>query len=409
MTEQGAVTGGVGRGWSHRLAWGLVLVGAVAWMLAVVWGLARPAGQEPLAVSDVVWALSFVGFLVVGGLIADRHPANPIGWCFVVGVVAIAGGVATAEYATVPSRPGVGWVAVAGAVSFAGGAPLLTGIWLTLFPDGRPVSPRWRWLWVALVAAGLVFAFGQSLVPLVGNGGVEVARPSVLLGHERLGATMSAIGGTGLLVLSLVAVGTLVLRYRRGTALMRAQLRWLLLVAAIVVVLAGVTFSSDLALGPDAAVVSLLGYVTFVTATVGLSAGVAIAIGRHRLYEIDRVISRTVAYAVLTVLLVGLYVAVVLTLETLVRPLVGSSHDLVVAVSTLAVAAAFRPVRRRVQTVVDRRFDRRRVDAAATVEAFARRLRDELDLGAATEDLRRSVDEALAPAHVGILFFGPRS
>jgi hypothetical protein len=409
MAEQAVVTGGVGRGGSHRLAWLLVLVGALAWMLAVTWGLARPAGQESLVVSDVVWALSFTGFLVVGGLIADRHPANPIGWCFVVGVVAIASGVAAGEYATVPSRPGVGWVAVAGAVSFAVGVPLLTGIWLALFPDGRPVSPRWRWLSVALAAAGLVFAFGQSLVPMVANGGVEVARPVVVVGHERLGATMSTVGGTGLLVLTVVAVGTLVLRYRRGAALVRAQLRWLLLVAATVVVLVAVSVAIDLALGPDSAVVGLLGYVTFVTATVGLSTGVAIAIGRHRLYEIDRVISRTVAYAVLTMLLVALYVAAVLTLETLVRPLVGSSHDLVVALSTLAVAAAFRPVRRRVQAVVDRRFDRRRVDAAATMEAFARRLRDELDLGAATEGLRRSVDEALAPEHVGILFFGPRS
>jgi hypothetical protein len=387
--------------WGPRAAWTLVVVGVTLWGAAIVLGLRRPPGSEPLLVSDVVWALSFTGFLVIGGIIATRNPRNPIGWCFVLGVCAVAAGVAAPEYAGYPERPGAAWLVVLGQGSFAVGIPLLSALWLALFPDGRAVGPRWRWLAPAIAAATALTAVGAMLGPIGVDGGPPMPRPPVLAGTEATGEALYAVGGAATMVLTLVALWTLVLRYRRGSPGIRAQLRWLLLVAGLVLLLIAVTF-----LLPRVGLEGLggfAGYLTFVTATIGLSGAVAVAVTRHRLYDIDRLISRTLAYTIISVLLLALYVSLVLGLEQVVRPVIGSSHDLVVATSTLAAAAAFQPLRRRVQRRVDHRFNRRRADAVATTEAFARRLRDELDLTAVTEDLRRSVDLTLAPTHVEVV------
>jgi hypothetical protein len=166
-----------GERWGPRLAWCGVAVGTAAWLLAIVLGLQRPPAAEPLAVSDVVWAVSFAGFLAIGGVLAVRHPGNPIGWCFVVGVGAIGIGVTAGEYAAVPTRPAVGWVVAAGQVSFAAGVPLLTGLWLAIFPDGRVVGPRWRWLPPALVVVGATYALVQAVLPPVANGGEPATLP----------------------------------------------------------------------------------------------------------------------------------------------------------------------------------------------------------------------------------------
>jgi hypothetical protein len=387
--------------WGPPAAWGLVALGATLWGAAIVLGLQRPPGSDPLRISDVVWALSFTGFLVIGGIIATRNPRNPIGWCFVVGVCAVAAGVAAPEYASDPDRSGAAWCVVFGQASFAVGIPLLSALWLALFPDGHVVGTRWRWLVPAIATVTLLTSLGAVLGPVGVDGGPPLPRPTMLAGTEATGETLYSVGGAAMMVLSLVAVWTLVLRYRRGAPRIRAQLRWLLLVAGLVLLLVAITFLLNRAgfegLGGFA------GYLTFVTATIGMSGAVAVAVTRHRLYDIDRLISRTLAYTIVSVLLLALYASLVLGLEQVVRPVIGSSHDLVVAISTLAAAAAFQPLRRRVQRRVDHRFNRRRADAVATTEAFARRLRDELDLTAVTEDLRRAVDLALAPAHVEVL------
>jgi hypothetical protein len=387
--------------WGPPAAWALVGVGATLWGAAIVFGLRRPPSLEPLRVSDVIWALSFTGFLVIGGIIATRNPRNPIGWCFVVGVCAVAAGVAAPEYGSDLTRPGAVWLVVLGQTSFAAGVPLLSALWLALYPDGHVLGSRWRWVVPAIAVAATLMVVGALLGPVGVDGGPSPPRPSALAGTEAAGDALSTVGGAMMMVLSLVAVWTLILRYRRGAPQIRAQLRWLLLVAGLVLLLGAVTFLLHRAgfegLG------GFTGYLTFVTATIGLSGAVAVAVTRHRLYDIDRLISRTVAYTIVSVLLLAIYASLVLGLEQVVRPVVGSSHDLVIATSTLAAAAAFQPLRRRVQRRVDHRFNRRRTDAVATTEAFARRLRDELDLTAVTQDLRRSVDLTLAPAHVEVL------
>jgi hypothetical protein len=386
--------------WGPPAAWALVALGGALWGAAIVLGLQRPPGSEPLRISDVVWALSFTGFLVIGGIIATRNPRNPIGWCFVVGVCAVAAGVAAPEYASDPERSGAVWFVLIGQASFALGIPLLSATWLALFPDGRAVGPRWRWLVPAIAVATVMSTTGAALGS-IGVDGAPLSRPPSLAGTEAVGEALYAAGGAAMTALTLVAVLTLVLRYRRGSPQMRAQLRWLLLVAGLVLTLVAASFLLP-SLGLEG-LGGLAGYLTFVTATIGMSGAVAVAVTRHRLDDIDRLISRTLAYTIVSVLLLALYASLVLGLEQVVRPVIGSSHDLVVATSTLAAAAAFQPLRRRVQRRVDHRFNRRRADAVATTEAFARRLRDELDLTAVKEDLRRSVDLALAPAHVEVL------
>jgi hypothetical protein len=402
------VTGRGWRGWATRVAWSGVAVGVVVWGLAVVLGLRRPAAGEQLILADVVWAVSFAGFLVVGGLLAARHPRNPIGWCFVTGVIAVGTGVAAGEYVAETTRAATGWVAAAGQLCFALGIPLLTGVWLALFPDGRPVGRRWRWLVPAMLAVAAVFAVTQAFLPASGNSGMPVAQPAVLAAAAELGSRAAAFVGPILVALIVVSAASVVVRYRRGSATERAQLRWLLWVVGLVALLILGAVVADRVLGVGSQIGELLGYLAFVSGTVGLSAAVAIAIARYRLYDIDRLVSRTVSYAALTVLLLALYTTGVLAFELLLQPLLGSTHDLVVAVSTLLVAAAFRPLRRRLQQAVDRRFDRRRIDLTDAVEAYNRRLRDELDLQVATEDLRRYVLALLAPSSAGVLLLdGP--
>jgi hypothetical protein len=390
--------------WGPVVAWCGVASGALLWALAIVLGVRRPATSEPLLVSDVVWAVSFGGFLVVGGMLAGRKPRNPIGWCFVLGVGAIGLGVAASEYVLVdPTPPGAGWVGAVGQVSFVAGTLLLTGLWLALFPDGRVVGARWRWLPPALIVVGGLFALSQAALPVTEDGEVVVAPPPALAAMTSAGERLSSFTGPVVLALVVVAAASLVVRHRRGGVVERAQLRWLVWAMGLVGALLVVGAVADRLLGDGAGVGQLLHYLAFVSGTVGLSSAVAIAVTRYRLYDIDRLVSRSVSYAALTVLLLALYATTVLTLELVLRPHLRVTHDLVVAMSTLLVAAAFQPLRRRLQLAVDRRFDRRHVDRSAAVESYSRRLRAELDLQLATEDLRRYVHDLLAPATAGVL------
>jgi hypothetical protein len=400
---------GISSSTSTALAWTLVAVGGVTWLVAVVLGLARPGTGDPLALADIVWAASFGGFLAVGGVIASRHPRNPVGWCFVLGVTAIAAGVAAGEYVTVPSRPGIGWVAAVGTLLFTVGLTVLTGVWMTLFPNGRPPSPRWRWLVPALLVTGGVLGVGQALLPSRGNDGALVPPPSPIAAAEPVGRLVVQVAGPALAVLVLLSLGSLLARYRRAGPDGRAQLRWLLWVTLLVLLLIAASAAAERVLGVGSVAGEIGGYLAGVTATVGLSAAVAVAITRYRLYDIDRLVSRTVAYAALTVLLLGTYATAVLLLEVAVRPWIGPNLDVVVATSTLVVAAAFHPLRRRVQASVDRRFNRRRADAGATLEAFARGLRDQLELATVLGDLRDAVGRAVAPTRVGVMMVTPRN
>ena len=328
---------------------------------------------------------------LVGALIAARLPTNPYGWLwcalgFLYGVQFLDDGLR--RFGLVP-----GWLAAA-----LIGAPFLTSLCvllllLLLFPTGRLPDRRWRWL---ARAAVLVTGVGLLVLPFVLNT-VESVRPAPWGVGGRAGRVLDVLLQgciTAMFVLFVLAAASLLVRFRRGGPVERQQLKWFVLAAAVAsaTVIADVLGAS--VSGPVWSVVDALSFAL-------LPVAVGIAVLRYRLYEIDRIVSRTVSYGLLSAALIGLYLLVVALLRPLLEPLTGSS-TLAVAASTLAVAAAFNPARRRLQAVVDRRFDRAHYDAARAVEAFAARLRDQVDLDEITASLRDTVAATVAPGRVAV-------
>lgn len=366
-------------------------------------GITRPEanGVLPFTFSDAVWVVSFLAFGLVGMLLVLRRPRNPIGWLFLL--VSMLGAVSRISY-DYAARALVGGStlpggAVAAWLSIWTWAPPLAALVLSLllFPNGRPPSPRWTWVgWLAVVPVAIVTGVSAiSMWPL---------RGPLLLDA----GAVTAAQGTGLavtvvervfplfLLAAVLAMVSLIVRYRRAGGTERRQLKLLAVVAGVG---AAALVAGELSPFPATAVVT---DVVSVPGWFAIATGVAIL--RHGLFEIDRLMSRTVSYLVLTAGLVGVYAAGVVGLGALFRSLTGEGgSDLVVAASTLAVAAAFRPLRRRVQAFVDRRFNRSRYDAERTIGAFGARLRDEVDLEAIVVGLRDTVGDAFHPRHAGVV------
>jgi hypothetical protein len=264
-----------------------------------------------------------------------------------------------------------------------------------LFPDERLPEPRWRWpVLVGAVPVVLGVAL-QTVAPWRLEGDFIVPNPLAIGGLPtalfELGGGMAAFGA---FVLFAVAVAAVVVRYRRSSGVERAQQKWL--VAALGAMAIAFPFSYATDIGP-AQLIDLLSVLT--GALIPIAIGIAIL--RYHVFEIDRIVSRTIAYVVVTILLVGTYAATILLLQGPLGAVTGGD-TLGVALSTLAVAALFQPVRDRVQSVVDRRFDRARFDAERTSAAFAERLRDEIDIATVTADLRTTVHASIRPSTVGL-------
>ena len=383
---------------ASRLAVGLVATSAVLIALsiaAVADGVI--SGVKDAGVQDGVGLASFLipiaAFSVVGGLIAIRLPRHPIGWLLVVVgllfsvvVASSASSVWMLEATSAPQALGE-WLSVPGHVWVI--ALGLIGAQLPLrLPDGRLPSPRWRWysrISIALIAIAWI---GMTVQPGPVNGVAGTANP---LGSETLKPISGAIF---LAILSFVGgLTALIVRYKRADAHSRVQLRWMALGgAAFLIVFLGTLPLSHV----DA--------ITFVSqaAFAALPIAIGYAILKHRLYDIDVVIHRTLVYGALTATLGAAYLSSVLVLQFLLSP----SSDLAVAGSTLAVAALFRPARSRIQALVDRRFYRRAYDAQRTLEAFAARLRDEVTLDALDAELRAVVQDTVQPAHVSVWLRG---
>jgi hypothetical protein len=275
------------------------------------------------------------------------------------------------------------------------------------FPTGAPLSPRWRWA-ERVYVLGIASLIGAMLLTRQVRGGVA-GNPSWTLTNplwsptvEHLRRAFELAAGLALWPAVALSLAALVIRFRRARGVERQQLRWLVApLAALVLswplVLGSVWLVAGWeATGPVAGV-----YPPLVLGFPPLAMGVAIT--RHGLYDLHRLVSRTVSYAALSLVLSSLYAATVLVLGTGARWLTGSSSDLVVAASTLVVAAAFGPVRRRLRGMVDRRFNRRRFDATATLAAFRQQLRGEVDLGLVSSCLRTTVMESLAPTSTAVL------
>jgi hypothetical protein len=354
-----------------------------------------PADQDWLA--GTVAALGIAGIPVVGALIAARLPSNPYGWLWCsVGLAYAVNDLAGPLARTLGWPLWVEWVLVGwGFVCLIG---LFVFVFL-LFPTGRLPSRRWRWLARADVAITLVLVIA---VPLI----ADPDRPSTIspwgvhgTAGRYLGSAATA-GVYGIFGLALAAMFSLVLRFRRGGPVERRQLTWFLYATAVNAVF--LVLDSVLGVLPA----TLVGELGSAVSLALLPLAVGIAVFRYRLFEIDRIVSRTVSYGLLTAGLIALYLLVVAFLRPLLEPVTGSSA-LAVAASTLTIAAVFNPARRRLQAAVDQRFDRARYDAARAVEAFAARLRDQVDLDEITASLRDAVSATVAPGRVTVWLRGP--
>jgi hypothetical protein len=358
-------------------------------------------GSTVSVLGSVSFALMMLALAATGALLASRRPRNPIGWILCVsplflGVTAVARDWYVHQFYAAPGSSPVpeALVWVANWAWIPGFVPLLT-LLLLLFPEGRPPSPRWRpvgWLAAAAVAA-LVLGYAFAPGPLEDY--ERVANP--LGGRGALGDVSSVLLDAGFPLFSiaaLLATASLVVRFRRSRGIERQQLKWMAAAAAFVVVSWFVSASLDQGFGIDISAVLPL-------ALLGLPAAAGVAVLRYRLYDLELVVNRALVYGALSITLAGTYIGSVLLLQLALGPLTPDS-DLAIAGSTLAAAALFRPARRRIQAAVDRRFYRRRFDAARTVEEFSTRLRDEVALDAVEGELRAATAETMQPAHVSV-------
>jgi hypothetical protein len=380
---------------ARRVAWAL----AAVWLVLAVVGLTLHVISGPDRVGrELSSALALVS-LAVGVLIATRQPANPIGWIFVVaGVAQGFGGLAAgyAEYWTHGKGGSAGLAKTAAVYANSSWVPwvlLPTTFLLLLFPDGHLLSRRWRPVaWCAAVSVVGVF-----LLESTSSGRLD-DYPQVVNPYGADGLVVDVLTPVAVLLLLIGLVGSplsLILRFRRARPEQRQQIKWIAAAGALAtMVLVVSTAGYDLwgaAVANAAIELSLM--------LLPVAAGIAIL--RHRLYDVDLVINRTVVYGALSATLAAVYVGCVLLLQLALSGLTASSN-LAIAMSTLAVAALFRPARSRIQATVNRRFYRHRYDAQRTLERFAGRVRDEVGLDALSDELRDVVAETMQPAHVSL-------
>src|SRR5215216_5877992 len=354
----------------------------------------------------------FLAFPIVGALIASRRPTNPIGWiCLAAGLFWMI--IVLGE--SIPSSVAFP-VVIDALMQWTWVPPVgLLGIYLILlFPDGKLPSRRWRPLaWFSgavMVLASVVLTLSPG--PLEGHPGVR--NPFGLEGHPMLA---QALPGVIVLlpVCILASAASLVFRYRHSSGEVRQQIKWVAFAASLVGLMYLSTTVSGLLFAPEATWGSgdtPLLWDILQNAVLLSYAGVPVAIGfavlRYRLYDIDILINRTLVYAPLTAMLVLFYVGCVVFLQYAFRALSGQGSQIAIVASTLAIAALFNPLRRRVQAFVDRRFYRRKYDAAKTLEAFSTKLRDETDLDRLGDELVSVVQETMQPAHVSLWLRPPQ-
>jgi hypothetical protein len=355
--------------------------------------------------SGLAQAALILSFAVVGVIVAWHQPRNPMGWVL-MGVTffffldELASSYAYFDYRLHGGRLPLGWLAVLLLPSWAP-ALVLVGLVVMLFPDGRLLSSWWKlmlWAYLALAALWLGGAFVIALGAVIGHH-VTIDSSGGLTSLDYPAGSTAWWGGVQAVFFPAIAVCWLawlvgqVLSYRRSTGERRLQLKWLLSGAAVFIAagIALVWISRPTGWLEVAGVAAAVG-------TLALPVSIGFGILKFRLYDIDRIISRTLAYASVTGLLIGVYAGLVLLATEVFR----FHNSVAVAASTLVAAALFNPVRRRVQHAVDRRFNRARYDADQTVAAFAARLQDAVDLGTVRSDLLSTVDRALEPAHVTV-------
>lgn len=383
---------------------------ATAVLTAMAWSDLQPVDQA-LAPFNPVASLLYASL----GVLVVLRVANRIGW-LLLGIAVLMGlNPAMSVYALVAvlthpdTLPAGELVGVISELVFLPLLVLLTGM-LVLFPDGHLPSSRWRPL-VAVVLGicaveGVLYAVAPRSVGLPAPGGVSLTYDNPLA-LELLGDFGRQVGSLNALAaiylpLLVLALTSLVTRYRRGSDDVRRQILWVALVAGVFLVLQVVASAGQLICGCSTAPVTVVAQQTQgAVALFGIPLALTIAILKYRLYQIDRILNQALVYGGLTVTLGAMYLVSVLLLQLVLNPFTPTS-DVAIAGSTLAAAALFRPARRRIQDAVDRRFYRNRYDATRTLDDFATQLRHEVDLDAVGRDLRSAVHQTWQPAHVSL-------
>ena len=398
------------------LAWSLSML-CVAMFLAIValYVLIRSAPQVPGSVStrftltDLLIGVPFLAFPMVGALIASRRPNNPIGWiCLTVGFLFLLLGVSeyysiygVAKPGSVPFPIGVAWL---GNWLWMPAVGLFATYLFMLFPDGRLPSRRWRplaWLSGAVI---VVLSLGFGLAPgPVASLPRKIGNPFGLEGFPWL-SDAANVSFPLLALCILASVVSLVLRYRRSRDEEREQIKWIAFAASVVglLFLTGLVISLIYGSKPPSWT-RLLDTMTALSYT-GVPIAVGFAVLKYRLYDIDIIINRTLVYVSLTLMLALVYFGGVTATQAIFRTLTGQEQQpqLAIVVSTLVIAGLFNPLRRRIQSFIDRRFYRKKYDARKTLEGFSARLRDETNLGALSDELVGVVRETMQPVHASL-------
>jgi hypothetical protein len=339
---------------------------------------------------------------IVGAIIASRRPENPVGWLVCLSSVVVSTSTFASQYAiqallvwpgSLPAGEAAAWVA-------AWLLPLMIGFqiaYLSLFPTGRLPNQRWRtlaWLTLAFVLLGAFLAAFASDAYMGALG--PIRNPLAIEGFDGAYKAVLYVGAPALHV----AVALLLfVRLRRSVGVERQQLKWFAYAVAALALGIVLNIVSQVV---DIVWFTRVATVFFTLATTGIPISIGIAILKYRLYDIDLLINRTLVYGSLSVTLIALYFGAVVVLQRLFVALIGQQSTLVTIVATLAIAALFNPLRRRIQSFIDRRFYRKRYDARKTLDEFSFKLRDETDIGALNDDLVGVVRETMQPAHVSV-------
>ncbi|HET6909482.1 MAG TPA: hypothetical protein VFH54_09105 [Mycobacteriales bacterium] len=381
----------------RRVAWTVSGLSVVALVLAGLAGITldRSLHVQQLAVSDIGWWISYFIFSIVGGLVAARRPDHRIGWLMLIAGAVNALAEASSQYAiwglarhpgSLPGAAFASWV-----FSFSW-TPAITTLLLVLayFPNGRLASPRWRWLPCVAVAITAIIV-GTSAVDLWPRRGPKLLSDNSDLLQSTWSGRVIGVLWPFVLICAIGGMLSIGLRWRRARGIERQQLKWLVLAGGI---------SAPMIIVGELLRPSSSFYTTaqLLNSPTLIGAAIALAVLRFRLYDIDHIVSRTVTYAVVTGVVVGVYVVVVGTVDAIL----GAQSSVAVAASTLVAAAVFQPARSRVQRAVDRRFNRSAYDARRTVEDFSARLREQVDVGHVNADLVATVEQAVQPATVSV-------
>jgi hypothetical protein len=384
--------------WLAWITWALSLALTVLSLWLLILNLSHP--DVPVYLYWAEDTLLAVGYSTVGAVAASHRPGNAVGW--VLCSIGLSWGVAhlTSEYATyaflaapeaLPAAEVAAWIYswvwVPG-LGFIVFLPLL-------FPSGRLPSPRWRpfaWFSVLVAAAGTVMA---AISPGPGVG-LSIRNPFGMESLPNLNEQLQAF----IFVLIFVASASLVWRLHHARGVERQQIKWVAYAGALGGGASLPTYTVLEAL--DLRWLHTVGYVAALVGILGVPTAVGIAITRYRLYEIDLLINRTLVYGSLTATLIALYFGGIVVLQRVFVVLTGEKSTFAVVASTLLIAALFTPLRRRIQSFIDRRFYRSKYDARRTLETFSARLRNQTDLGTLSEDLVGVVRETMQPAHVSL-------